>query len=100
MTNKEIALKIIHRNEDIIRDRLFTDGYLFDDELIDAFLTSPVARELSSCIEEYFELKNELYVIRQEMNGYECLDGVMYFSGCEIGLLEIIKIAKLHYNIR
>ena len=99
MTIKDSALKVISKNEEIIRERLLTDGYMYDDEFVDAYLTSPVARKLASCIEEYFNLEDEQYVIRQEMNVYERSDGVLYYSECKIDLPEIIEIAKLHYNI-
>ena len=97
MTNEEFALEIIIRNEETIRDRLFGDGYMFDDEF-DVSMSSPVARELTYCIEKYFELEGEQYVIREETNAYERSEGVLYFSECEESFTEIREIAKRHYK--
>lgn len=98
MTDREVALEIVIRNEKIIRGRLFTDGYMFDDELHEGYITSPVARELASCIEEYFHLENEQFVIRQEMDSKTRSNGVFYFSECELEYPEVQEIAKEHYS--
>ena len=102
MTNKELALEIVLRNEETIKDRLFGDGYMFDDEF-DVSMSSPVARELTNCFKEhfrfeYFELEDEQYVIREETNKLERSEGVLYFSECEESFAEICKIAKRHYK--
>ncbi|MGN0514314.1 MAG: hypothetical protein ACI4GD_08540 [Lachnospiraceae bacterium] len=99
MTNKEVALEIIKRNEKIIRDKLLEEGYLFDDEFEENYIPSPVARTLSSCIEDYFKLENEQYVIREEINAIERSNGVFYFSECEMSLVEVREMAKRHYNM-
>ena len=98
MTNKEEALEIILRNEDVIRNRLLDDGYMFDDEF-SKNIPPPVARELSSCIADYFQLENDQYVIREEINGSGRSNGVFYFSECEMSFSEIREIAKQHYNM-
>lgn len=99
MTNEEVALRIVHRNENIIRDRLLSDGYMFDDELDEKYISSPVARQLASCIEEYFNISDGQYVIRNECNEYERSDGLFYYSECEMSYNEVMEIAKRHYNI-
>ena len=99
MTDKELALEIVLRNEETIRERLFGDGYMFDDEF-DVSMSSPVARELTYCIEEYFQLVDEQYVIREETNAYERSEGVLYFSECEESFNEICEIAKRHYRMK
>lgn len=43
-------------NEEIIQELLLIDGYMFDDELNETYICSPVIRELESCIEGYFLL--------------------------------------------
>ena len=99
MTNKERVLEIVIRNEETIRDRLFDDGYMFDDEF-DVSISSPVARELTYTIEEYFGLEDEQYVIRDEINSIERSEGVLYFSECEESFHEIREIAKRHYRLK
>lgn len=43
MTDREEAMKIVHSNEEIIKNRLLTDGYMFDDELNENYICSPVS---------------------------------------------------------
>lgn len=98
MIHKEKAFEIVQRNEQLITDRLFQDGYMFDDEL-DEYMTSPVARKLASCIEEFFKLEDGQYVIRIEMNTLERSDGVLIFSESSMSVNEVQEIAKGHYKI-
>lgn len=98
MEAREIALKIIADNERIIRERLFTDGYMFDDVLNERNMTSSVARELAACIEEYFRLEQDQYVIRNEIYPETRSKGVLYFSECELEYSEVQEIAKQHYS--
>lgn len=100
MTDKEVAMQIILKDEKIIQDKLLVNGYMFDDDFSDTYIASPVVRELASCIEQYFKLEDELYVIREEMNTRERSDGVFFFSGCGISLTEARELAKQHYNMK
>lgn len=97
MEDREKALKIIADNERIIRERLFTDGYMFDDELNESMVSS-VTRELAACIEEYFHLEQDQYVIRSEIYPETRSNGVLYFSECELEHSEVLEIAKQHYD--
>lgn len=97
MNPKEKALKIVKRNEQEIQDMISKGGYMFDDEL-DEFMTSTTARELASCINEYFELVEENHVIRIEVNPQERSCGVLFFSE-DVGIEEAIKIGKKHYGL-
>ncbi len=98
MTDKEVAMEIVRSNEEIIKDRLLADGYMFDDELNKNYICSPVIRELDSCIEEYFRLDEEEYIIRVETNAEERSDGFFYYSECKIEYTEVRKMACKHYN--
>lgn len=98
MTDKEVALEIIFRHEKIIRERLLTDGFMFDDEFNEE-IVSPVAREIPSCIKKYFHLRSEEDVIRDEINTEERSNGVFYFSECNMDFQEVKEIAKQHYGI-
>ena len=97
MTDKEIALEIISRHEKIIRERLLTDGFMFDDEFNE--IVSPVAREIPACIKNYFHLRSEEDVIRDEINTEERSKGVFYFSECNMDFQEVKEIAKQHYGM-
>ena len=99
MTDREIAMEIVHSNEERIHDRLLVDGYMFDDQLNEAYICSPVIRELASCIEDHFMLEDGQYVIREEMNVYERSDGVFYYSEGDLSFNEVEEIARQHYNI-
>lgn len=98
MTDKEIALEIISRHEKIIRERLLTDGFMFDDEFNER-ISSPVAREIPSCIKNYFHLRSEENVIRDEINTEVRSNGVFYFSECNMDFQEVKEIAKQHYGM-
>ena len=100
MTHREVALGLILKNEEVIRNRLLGDGYMFDDELGETYISSPVVRELPKYIEEYFKLEKEQYIIRDEINAKERSQGVFYFPECEIDFAEIKKIAKQHYKLK
>lgn len=99
MTDKEKAMQIILKDEKIIQDKLLAKGYMFDDDFSDAYIASPVVRKMASCIEQYFELGDEQYVIREEMNRTERSNGVFFFSGCGISFTEVRELAKQHYNM-
>ena len=92
MTDKEIALEIISRHEKKIRERLLTDGFMFDDEFNE--IVSPVAREIPACIKNYFHLRSEEDVIRDEINTEERSNGVFYFSECNMDFQEVKEIAN------
>ena len=100
MTDTEKALEIIVRNEKTIQKRLFIDGYMFDDEFDEEYISSPVARELSSCIKNHFHLEKEQYVIRDEIDSENRSKGVLYFSECSMMFPEVKEIAKQHYEIK
>lgn len=98
MTDREEAMKIVHSNEEIIKNRLLTDGYMFDDELNENYICSPVIRKLDSCIKEYFRLDEGENIIREETNVTERSDGFFYYSECKIEYTEVKKMACKHYN--
>ena len=73
---------------------------MFDDELNETYICSPVIRELESCIEGYFLLLEAGQdVMWEEVNVYGRLDGFFYYSECDIIFNEVEEMTRQHYNI-
>lgn len=98
MTHNEMALEIVKKNEQKIRNILFERGYMYDEEL-DKYMSNLTARKIATSIQEFFGLEEE-FVIREEMKPEERDKGVIYFSGANIEWEEVKRIAKKHYQIK
>ena len=97
MTPKENALRIVKNNEEKIRDTLFQNGYMFDDDF-DELMNSLIARKLADCINEYFGLEEQI-VIRREISPTTRTNGILFFIDSNLEWDEIEEIAKEHYQL-
>ena len=91
----QIAKEIAQSNETIIREKIYSEGILFDDEL-DRVMTRRVQRELASAINELLGLDNRIILLEREIGSeyraiyYSCDD----YSGSK----EVNEKARDHYK--
>lgn len=97
MNNKEIAQRIIKRNLQKVKDELFTNGIMFDDDF-DESMSRPVAREMPPVIEEEFGSDIEERSVLRTESKVNCEYRGAFWLSDFTGAPNINEYIKKHYE--